>query len=351
MNHLQRLHIQFGQSPWLDNLSRDLITNGKLQGFIDQGIRGVTSNPTILEKAITSGAAYDSQIIELKAKGLTPLEVYRKLVEKDIKAAAQILRPVWERSEGKDGFVSLEVSPTETTSAETIVAEARRYWNEINEPNLMIKVPATDIGIPAIEQLLGEGINVNVTLIFSLEYYQKVVNAFKAAYRNNPEISSQSVASFFVSRIDSEVDGRLEAIGTEEALNLRGQAAVANAHRAYRIFLDEFYASASNQIQRVLWASTSTKNPSYDDLIYVRYLLASPTVNTMPEATIANVLDHFPPDARTITEQDIAHADNIIERITSAGVDMDDVFSTLEREGDEKFTASFNSLLATIESK
>ncbi len=351
MNNLQRLYAQFGQSPWLDNLSRGIIVDGQLQSFIDQGIRGVTSNPTILEKAISSGTEYDSAILELKNKNLEPIEVYREIVEQDIKNAAQLLRPVWDQSNGKDGFISLEVSPSEATTTQAIINEARRYWKEINEPNLMIKVPATEMGIPAIEQLLSENINVNVTLIFSLEYYQRVVTAFKNAYRKNPNISSQSVASFFVSRIDGEVDSRLEAIGTEEALNLRGQAAVANAHRAYKIFLDEFYTSPSSQIQRLLWASTSTKNPAYDDLLYVRHLLAGPTVNTMPEATIANTLDHFPADARTITQQDISHAEDVIARIAAVGVDMQDVFSTLEREGDEKFTTSFKSLLATIESK
>lgn len=350
MNNIQRLHAQFGQSAWLDNLSRSILTNGELESYIAKGIRGVTSNPTILEKAITSGNEYDEEILSLKKRGLTTIEIYRTIVEEDISKAAHLLMPVWQHSQGKDGFISLEVSPSEAYSTESIIGEARRYWQNINQPNLMIKVPATDAGIPAVKQLLSEGINVNVTLIFSLSSYKKVLTAFKDAAKEN-ENMPQSVASFFISRIDSEVDRRLEEIGSQEALDLRGQAAVANAHRAYKVYLDEFNSSPSNQIQRLLWASTSTKNDAYEKLIYVRYLLAYPTVNTMPNVTIEDVISEFPDDARTITEQDIARADKVIQKITDVGIDMDDVFNVLESEGDAKFTASFDSLLNSIENK
>ncbi len=351
MNHLQRLYEQFGQSPWLDNLSRDLIDSGGLQTYLDQGIRGVTSNPTILEKAISSSNLYDQQIAELKAQGLDTEAVYWKIVEQDIKAAAALLRPLWDASRGKDGFVSLEVSPTLANDAEATLSEARRLWQEVGAPNLMIKVPATDACIPVISTLLSEGINVNVTLIFSLDHYRKVVDAYKDGIRNITTTVPQSVASFFISRIDTEVDKRLESIGTEEAMNLRGQAAVANAHQAYKIFQDAFQTSGDAMVQRILWASTGTKNPSYDDLMYVRYLLAQHTVNTMPEETIQKVIDHLAEDARAINDQDIAHADWVISQIGDVGVNMDEVFQALEAEGVQKFTASFDTLLKAIAAK
>jgi len=349
MNHLQRLYDQFGQSPWLDNLSRDLLESGGLQSYIDQGIRGVTSNPTILEKAISSSNLYDTQIAELKAQGLDTEAVYWKIVEQDIKAATEVLRPLYDASNGKDGFVSLEVSPNLAKDAEATLIEARRLWQEVNAPNLMIKVPATDECIPVISMLLSEGINVNVTLIFSLDHYRKVVDAYKDGIRNISTAIPQSVASFFISRIDTEVDKRLETIGTEEALNLRGQAAVANAHQAYKIFLDAFQDSQT--VQRILWASTGTKNLNYDDLMYVRYLLGQNTVNTMPEETIQKVIDHLSEDSRAVNDADIAHADWVIAQIGDVGVNMDEVFEALEAEGVQKFTASFDTLLVAIAAK
>jgi len=350
MNHLERLYSQFGQSPWLDNLSRDLIISGTLQTYVDQGIRGVTSNPTILEKAITSSSLYDQQIAELKQQGLDTTAIYWKIVEQDIKDATALLHPLWEASGGRDGFVSLEVSPTLAKDTEATLQEARRLWHEVNSPNLMIKVPATDAGIPVISRLLSEGINVNVTLIFSLDHYRQVVAAYKEGIARLA-LPPQSVASFFVSRIDSEIDKRLEQIGTEEARNLRGQAAIANAHQAYRIFLDAFANSKDGSIQRLLWASTSAKNPNYEDLIYVRYLLAQQTVNTMPEETIHKVLDHLADDARVISQEDIAHANEVMAHIEAVGVDVADVFQTLENEGVEKFMASFETLLQAIDAK
>jgi len=356
MNYLQKLHENFNQSPWVDNLSRELISSGKLQDYIDNGVRGLTSNPTILENAITKSTAYDEQISQLMSEGLTAEQVYWKIVEDDIRAAAALLKPVWDASGGIDGFVSLEVSPELSDDAMATATQAKLLWKTLNIPNLMIKVPATDGSVPAIHELLENGINVNVTLIFSLGHYRQVAEAHRATHRLGHINNARSVASFFISRVDNEVDARLEAVGTEKALNLRGQAAIAQAHMAYSIFLEQFGDVAvlepnSSAIQRILWASTSTKNPSYDDLLYVKYLLAPYTVNTLPEPTIAKILDHLPEDARSLSLEDIVHAQSILRQIAEVGVDMDDVAKTLENEGVQKFKASFTSLLAAIESK
>jgi transaldolase len=355
MNNLQRLHGEFDQSPWLDNLSRDLLQNGQLQAYIDQGIRGLTSNPTIMEAAITHSTAYDEQIKQLAGEGLDDESIYWRLVEDDIKQAAALLRPIWDQSNGEDGFVSLEVSPRLANDADATIAQAKRLWQEVNQPNLMIKVPATDAGIPTISQLLSVGINVNVTLIFSLDHYKHVAEAHKASHQLGFVNNSRSVASFFISRVDTEIDKRLEAIGGD-ALNLRGQAAVAQAHLAYRIFKDFFdealQADADGSgVQRLLWASTSAKNPAYEDLIYVRYLVAPNTINTLPESTIGLILDHLPADTRAISDEDIAHAEEVMRRIGEAGVDLNDVAKTLEAEGVAKFEASYDSLLSAIAAK
>jgi len=356
MNHLQKLHENFNQSPWVDNLSRELISSGKLQEYIDNGVRGLTSNPTIMENAITKSTAYDAQISQLMAEGLNAEEIYWKLVEEDIRAATTLLKPVWDASDGIDGYVSLEVSPELADDALATAAQAKLLWQELNIPNLMIKVPATDGSVPAIHDLLESGINVNVTLIFSLDHYSQVAEAHRATHALGHINNARSVASFFISRVDAEIDARLEAIGTEKALNLRGQAAIAQAHMAYDIFLQQFGDAAvlepkSSAIQRLLWASTSTKNPDYDDLLYVRYLIAPHTVNTLPEPTIEKIIDHLSEDARSLSLDDIVHAKDIIRQITEVGIDLEDVAKTLENEGVAKFKASFASLLAAIESK
>lgn len=353
MTNLQKLHEKFDQSPWLDNLSRDLLDSGKLQSYIDQGVRGLTSNPTILENAITHSTAYDGQIKTLALQGLSTEEIYWKLVEDDIRAAADMLRPVYDESDGEDGFVSLEVSPTLAADTVETIAQAKRLWAEVNRPNLMIKIPATDACIPAIKALLAEGMNINVTLIFSLDHYSRVVDAHRATHGALSGNIARSVASFFISRVDTEVDKRLEAIGTQDALNLRGQAAVAQAHLAYEIFEQNFgdLEPHSPAIQRLLWASTSAKNPAYEDLIYVRYLAAPATVNTMPEATLDMVNDHLAEDTRAILPIDIEHAHDVLNRIAAVGVDMDDVTAVLEAEGVQKFQNSFGSLLAAINTK
>lgn len=356
MTNLQKLHTTFNQSPWLDNLSRDLIKSGKLQQYIDNGVRGITSNPTILEHAIAASDLYDDDIRTLRSQGLSTEEIYWKIIIDDIKQAAQLLRPVWDASSHEDGYVSLEVSPTLANDSQATLQQAKELWNRVNEPNLMIKVPATDTSIPVIKELLQQGINVNVTLIFSLDHYQDVAAAHLATHQLGLINNSRSVASFFVSRVDTEVDKRLEAIGNDEALALRGKTAIAQARLAYDIFLNTFARSAvidqdGAAVQRLLWASTSTKNPNYDDLLYVTDLVAPLTINTLPEETIANINDHLPESAGNFTLLDIEKARNTFSAIDQAGVDLNDVVATLESEGIEKFKASFASLLASIEAK
>lgn len=356
MNNLQKLHSSFNQSPWLDNLSRDLLKSGKLQQYVDHGIRGLTSNPTILENAITHSQLYDEQIKWFAGEGKTTEEIYWSIIEEDIKAATAILKPIWEESGGLDGYVSLEVSPNLAADAQSTIEQARKLWNEVGSPNLMIKVPATDQGIPVIRTLLSEGINVNVTLIFSLDHYTKVAEAHLATHSLGMINNAHSVASFFISRVDSEVDGRLDAIGSPEALALRGTAAIAQARLAYGIFLDNFAKAAildnkSAAVQRLLWASTSTKNPDYDDLLYVSKLIAPFTINTLPEDTISKIVEHLPATATAITLPDITDAQRTFDALRDVGVDLDDVAKVLESQGVQKFQASFASLLQAIEAK
>ena len=356
MNNLQKLHSVFNQSPWLDNLSRDLLQSGRLQEFVDQGIRGLTSNPTILEHDITNSSLYDDQIKWFAGEGKTTEEIYWSIVEQDIKDAAKLLLPIWEQSGGVDGYVSLEVSPNLADDADATLAQARRLWKEVDAPNLMIKVPATDQGIPVVRTLLFDGINVNITLIFSIDHYKQIAEAHLATHKLGIANNARSVASFFISRVDTEVDDRLTKIGTPEALALRGKAAIAQARLAYGVFLDSFAKTAivsghGSGVQRLLWASTSTKNPDYDDLLYVTGLLTPHTVNTLPEDTIANIIDHLPADAEGITLEEIDEAQRTLDAITRSGVDLAEVSRTLESQGVKKFQDSFASLLAAIEAK
>ena len=356
MNNLQKLSAQFQQSPWLDNLSRDLLENGRIQEYVNDGIRGLTSNPTILENAIKNSTKYDDQIKWFAGEGKSTEEIYWSIIEQDIKNATAILRTIWDESNGADGYVSLEVSPTLATDAASTLAQARKIWHDVDAPNLMIKVPATDEAIPVVKTLLSEGINVNVTLIFSIEHYRQVAEAHRSSHPQGTDNHARSVASFFISRVDSEVDARLEAIGTDEALALRGKAAISQARLAYGVFLDTFAKTAlidgnSPAIQRLLWASTSTKNPDYDDLLYVSELLAPMTINTLPEDTIAKIIDHLPEVARSFSLHDIEEAQSTLAAITAAGVDLKDVARTLESQGVQKFQASFASLLDAIKSK
>lgn len=356
MNNLQKLSQSYKQSPWLDNLSRDMIQDGRLQQFINDGIRGVTSNPTILEKSISASSLYDNQIHELASQGMSAEDIYWRMVTDDIRAASEIFKPVWEQSGGLDGYISLEVSPNLARDTNLTIEQGRKLWHEVNVPNLMIKVPATDHGIPVVRALLSEGINVNVTLIFSLDHYKQVADAHLATRNLDTTHSSRSVASFFVSRVDTEVDQRLNAIGTPEALALRGKTAIAQARLAYGIFLDSFAKealldSSSSAVQRLLWASTSTKNPDYDDLLYVTNLIAPHTINTLPEATIAGIIDHLPENATSITMADINEAKATFEAIANVGVDIDDVGRTLEDQGVEKFQSSFDAVINAIQTK
>lgn len=355
-SNLHHLYRPLKQSPWLDNLSRDLINSGKLHQYVEDGIKGVTSNPTILEHAITGSELYDEQIKRLAYEGKSNEDIYWRIIMDDIKSATDILRPIWEESGGEDGYVSLEVSPTIANDTEATLEQARWLWGEVNAKNLMIKVPATDACIPAVATLLSEGINVNVTLLFSLSDYKKIAEAHASTHLLEEPNPTRSVASFFVSRIDTEVDKRLEAIGSEEALALRGKAAIAEARLAYDIFLDNFSKIAvveptTPQLQRLLWASTSTKNPDYDDLMYVTNLIAPYTINTLPEDTIVKINDHLPKEARSLNLFDIKEALETIEALRAVGIDFDDVSRTLEEEGVKKFQESFASLLQAIESK
>lgn len=356
MTNLQKLHTSFQQSPWIDNLSRDLVKSGRLQQFIDNGVRGLTSNPTILENAIKGSDSYDEKIKEYASQDLTNEAIFFRLAIEDIRSAAKLLEPIWRESGGEDGYVSLEVSPNLADDTDGTIKQAKELWDKLNLPNLLIKVPATKAGVPAIRELLGRGVNVNVTLIFSLDRYQDVITAFKDTHMTGSGNTARSVASFFISRVDTETDKRLEVIGTDEALALRGKAAIAQAVVAYDIFLDRLGKEAvidshGPSVQRLLWASTSTKNPDYDDLLYVSNLLTPLSINTLPEDTISRILDHLPADVKSVTMIDIENAHKTLANLKAVGVDMNDVSLVLENEGVEKFKASYASLLNAIETK
>ena len=353
MSNLNLLYEKYNQSPWLDNLSRDLIQSGKLNEYINNGIRGLTSNPTILENAITSSSLYNEQIRQLSHGGLTSEEIYWQLVEDDIKAAANYFLPLWQSSNGVDGYVSLEVSPTLADDTEATIKQAELLWTKLNLPNLMIKVPGTEAGLPAIEHLLEEGININVTLLFSLKRYAKVIEAYQTA-RHNSDKTPTSVASFFISRIDTLVDSKLSEINSSKATELMGKSAVSFARLAYYIYLNNFSKSlvlddGPANAQRILWASTSTKNPNYDDLIYVKDLIGKYTVTTLPENTISKIVDHLPQTVNRFSAKDIFEASQIINEIQSVGIDFDKITDQLEREGVQKFKDSFTSLMSAID--
>jgi transaldolase len=361
MGKLQELYDQQGQSPWLDNLKRGWITGGELKQWVERGVRGITSNPTIFAKAIAGAADYDSQFRELVTEGKSVDESYWELVKADIEDALAILRPTYDGSNGTDGFVSVEVAPSLARDTTGTVEAARLLWRQIDEPNLLVKIPGTAEGLPAIQQCLGEGININVTLLFGLDRYGEVIEAYITGLeeldRNGGDLTKiASVASFFVSRVDTEVDRRLDAIGTPEALALRGKAAVANAQLAYELFLERFdtdrwkaLAAKGAAVQRPLWASTSTKNPEYPDTIYVDNLIGPDTVNTMPDQTLLDFEDHGTV-ARTV-DKDLAAARGVMAQLAEIGVDMGDVTRTLEEEGVASFSKSFDELITSLETK
>ncbi|MDP8936168.1 MAG: transaldolase [Actinomycetota bacterium] len=358
MTRLQQLFAEQGQSPWLDNLKRGYLTSGQLQRLIDDGIRGVTSNPTIFQKAIAGSADYDDQFESLVKSGVTVEDAYWQMVGDDIHAALDLLLPLYEQSEGGDGFVSIELAPALANDTPGSVEAARVLARRIEHPNLYVKIPATAEGVPAIRQMISEGCSINVTLIFSLARYDDVIEAYLSGLEatDHDPVNIHSVASFFVSRVDTEVDRRLEGIGTEEALALRGKAAVAQAKLAYELFRRRFsgdrwdaLAARGARLQRPLWASTSTKNPDYPDTLYIDNLIGPDTVNTIPDATIAAFEDHGTV-ARTV-DQGVDDAHRVMDRLAAVGVDLDDVGRVLETEGVASFAKSFDELLDVLAEK
>src|SRR6201994_4871040 len=351
---------QAGVSVWLDDISRERLRTGNLESLVrDFHVRGVTSNPTIFANALAKGDAYDDQIKDLAICGVTVEEAARMITTYDIRWAADVLRPVYDGSAGVDGRVSIEVAPGLARETAPTIAEAKQLWWLVDRPNIFIKIPATAEGVPAITATLAEGISVNVTLIFSLERYGEVIDAYMAgleqAEANGHDISTiASVASFFVSRVDSEVDKRLNAIGTPEAAELKGKAAVANARLAYELYeqkldTDRWRALAARgaKVQRPLWASTSVKDPSFPDTMYVVELVAKDTVNTMPEATIHAVADHGEIRGDTIHGTYDASR-KVFADLEKLGISYDDVVQVLEDEGVAKFAASWNELIETV---
>ncbi|KZM72405.1 transaldolase [Nocardia terpenica] len=350
-----------GVSVWLDDLSRDRIRSGNLAELIaTRSVVGVTTNPTIFQGALSKGHAYDDQVKELAARGADVDAAVRTITTDDVRAACDVFTEVFERSGGVDGRVSIEVDPRYAFDTDKTVAQAVELWKIVDRPNLFIKIPATEEGLPAITKVLAEGISVNVTLIFSVARYRSVMGAYLDGLRNariaGHDIARiHSVASFFVSRVDSEIDKRLEAIGTPEALELRGKAGIANARLAYAAYQDVFdggartstfsvLASNGGNRQRPLWASTGVKNPDYSDTMYITELVAPNTVNTLPEKTMQAFADHGELRGDTVSGT-AAQAQEVFDRLTAVGIDLDDVFAVLEREGVDKFEKSWDELL------
>lgn len=358
---LRRTYSEQGQSPWLDNLQRSYITSGKLAQLIDAGVRGLTSNPTIFQKAIQGSADYDAQFLEEINSGSSPLDAYWSLVVKDINDALDVFAPLYESSHGVDGFVSVEVDPRLARDTIGTLHAARALDERISRPNVMIKIPATEEGLPAIRQMIAEGRNVNVTLIFSLDRYQKVMDAYIQGLEDRAaqglSISGiQSVASFFISRVDNEADGFLNSQNTEQSLAARGQVAIAQARLAYGLFKESFTGvrwealkALGASVQRPLWASTSTKNPSYPDTLYVDQLIGPDTVNTIPESTLESFADHGTV-ARTI-DVNLDDANALWGELPTMGVDIDAIAVKLEDEGVASFIKSFEDLIDALNQK
>jgi transaldolase len=360
MNNLQRLHHEHDQSPWIDFIDRALIAEGKLDRMIDDGIRGLTSNPTIFAKAVASGQ-YDELIREKLDEGCSNDQIYEAIATADVGDASDLLRRVYDAGKASDGYASIEVEPALANDTDASVARARELWSTLDRPNIFVKIPATEAGLPAITQAISEGINVNVTLMFSVEVYRRVARAYieglRQRHARGEDVSRiASVASFFVSRVDTKVDKRLEEIGGEKALALRGKAAIANAKLAYAAFGeifdgDEFaeLRDAGAMVQRCLWASTSTKNPEYRDVLYVEELIGPRTVNTMPKETIDAFLDHGRLE-RTL-DADLDGARSVLAGLAELGIDMEQVTAELVEEGVEAFAKSFDELIESIDSK
>lgn len=357
---MTKLHelAELGQAIWLDYISRSLLKSGELQKLVDQGLRGVTSNPTIFEKAIAGSTDYDEDLKRLADEGKTVDEIYESLVIDEIKRAADILLPVHEETDGSDGYVSLEVNPHLAHDTEATIAEARRLFAFVERPNVMIKVPATPAGIPAIETLIGEGVNINVTLIFSLEQYEAVMDAYitgleKLRLAGGDIDRVASVASFFISRIDSAVD---EALGNIGSFDLQGKIAIDNAKSAYVRFRDVFsgerwqkLAPQNARVQRPLWASTSTKNPAYPDTLYVDELIGPHTVNTLPPATLEAFMDHG--QVAPTIETDLDGIKARLRKLGELGIDLDEITGRVLDDGVKSFAKSFDALVDSIAQK
>ncbi len=363
MNRIQQINQQ-GQSVWLDYIERNMVHRGELQSLVEEGVSGVTSNPTIFQKAISNGDAYEQDLQQLVATDKDAREIFESLAADDVQAATDVLRPVYEREGGKDGFVSIEVAPDLAYDTERTTEEARRLWQTVDRPNVMIKVPATEAGLEVIRALTSEGINVNVTLIFSRARYAAVKEAYIQGLEERLAAGNSidhiaSVASFFISRVDSKVDGYLDEAAAnkpeqaDEIKALKGKAAIANAKLAYQQFEEKFsgarwqkLADAGANVQRPLWASTSTKDPSYPDVLYVNSLIGAHTVNTMPPETYEATKDHATAE-QTVTKN-VDEAKQTLAAIEATGISMDQVTDELEEEGVQKFADSFTDLLDTI---
>ncbi len=362
MDRLAHLYHEFGQSPWLDNLKRGYITSGQLSRLVDKGIRGLTSNPTIFQKAIQGSPDYDEQFRTLAAANGPIIDDYWAMVLADVRGALDVFAALYHDSHGADGFASVEVDPGLAHDSAGTELAARDLHEQIRRPNLMVKIPATAAGVAPIQAMIAEGRNINVTLIFSLDRYQSVMDAYirgleLLAKKPGADLSSvASVASFFISRVDTEIDRRLEAIGSPEALELRGKGALAQGKLAYQMFQKTFsghrweaLAAKGAVVQRPLWASTSTKNPAYRDTLYVDELIGPDTVNTLPDATIEAFADHGQLARRVDADLDEAQA--VWTGLTDVGIDLDDVADKLEREGVASFEKSFEELLEVLDTK
>jgi transaldolase len=366
-NRLQRLH-DAGQSIWLDFIDRTILLNGELTRRVrEDALTGMTSNPTIFEKALAEGIAYDEQL-KSAPKAYTAMDLFELLETSDVRSACDIFAPVYESTGAHDGYVSIEVSPTAANDATATVSEAERLWAMVGRPNVMIKVPGTVEGAVAVRTLIGAGINVNITLLFSLAAHERVIDAYLAGVEDRIAAGKEvknlaSVASFFVSRVDTEIDKRLEALAAnasgparDRLLALRGKAAIANAKLAYKLFRDKFSSprweklrQAGATLQRPLWASTGVKNPAYRDTMYVEQLIGPDTVNTMPPALIDAFRDHG--EVRKTADDDLAGAKRALSELADAGIDMDDVTDKLLRDGLASFQKSFDTLLAGLTKK
>lgn len=358
---LRRVFAEQGQSPWLDNLQRSYITNGTLAQLVNDGVRGLTSNPTIFQKAIQGSHDYDAQFFDLIKAGVSVEDAYWHLVISDINDALNVFDPLYQQSGGTDGFVSVEVDPSLARDGEATLVAARALHERINRPNVMIKIPATRDGLPAIRTMIAEGRNVNVTLIFSLDRYAEVIDAFISGLEDRaksglPVSGISSVASFFISRVDNEIDKQLDLDGSEEAMSLKGRSAINQARLAYDLFMRQFsterwekLAGLGAQMQRPLWASTSTKNPTYPDTLYVDQLIGPHTVNTLPEPTLHAFADHGVV-AKTIDESvDVSRQQ--WQSLAGLGIDVNAIAEQLESDGVASFIASFDDLINALREK